>query len=200
MISRDRSQDRQTGTTRPAAAATRMSGAIPPIEALPFGLIDEPLDYLFADHFRGRCICLMLQRFAELHEASRKDADTVIAFLTHDLPLHYADEEIDLFPLLRKRALVEDDLGIPLARLTADHRALEAQAEHIVDVLAASPALDRVLITTVEAENMLAYAASEHAHLAIENGIILAIARIRLTRSDLKALSQSMKLRRGVPN
>jgi hypothetical protein len=142
----------------------------------------------------------MLQRFAELHEASRTDADTVIAFLTHDLPLHYADEEIDLFPLLRKRALAEDDLDMVLATLTADHGALEAQARSIIAALAAAPELDPVPISATGAKTMLAYAASEHAHLAIENGIILVIARIRLTRSDLKALSQAMKLRRGVPN
>ena len=32
-------------------------------------------------------------------------------FLTHDLVLHHADEEEDLFPLVRLRALPEDDLG-----------------------------------------------------------------------------------------
>jgi hypothetical protein len=183
------------------SAATAMissTDAIPAIEPLPFALIDEPLDYMFADHFRGRCICLMLQRFAQTRCASRSEADTVIAFLTHDLPLHYADEEADLFPLLRKRALPEDDLGIPLARLAADHRSLEAQGELIVRTLAASPATDPVLITKAEAEAFLAYAAGEKAHIAIENGIVLVIARIRLTRTDLANISRAMKIRRGV--
>ena len=32
---------------------------------------------------------------------------------------------------------------------------------------------------------LMAYATSEHHHLAAENGIVLAIARVRLTRGDL---------------
>jgi hypothetical protein len=183
------------------SAATDMitaADAIPAIEPLPFALIDEPLDYMFADHFRGRCMCLMLQRFAQTRCASRSHADSVIAFLTRDLPLHHADEETDLFPLLRKRALPEDDLGIPLARLAADHRALEAQSDRIVDTLAASPGTDPVVISKADAEACLAYAAGEKTHIAIENGIVLVIARIRLTRNDLSALSRAMKIRRGV--
>jgi hemerythrin-like domain-containing protein len=181
-----------------AARVIAASDAIPAIEPLPFALIDEPLDYMFADHFRGRCICLMLQRFAQNRCAARREADTVIAFLTRDLPLHYADEEVDLFPLLRKRALPEDDLGIPLARLSADHKSLQAQAERIVDTLAAYPGKDSVPISKSEAEAFLAYAVGEKMHLAIENGIVLVIARIRLTRSDLANLSRAMKIRRGV--
>jgi hypothetical protein len=46
---------------------------------------------------------------------------------------------------------------------------------------------------------MLAYATGEHRHLAAENGIVLAIARIRLTRGDLAKMSRSMKQRRGLP-
>ena len=45
---------------------------------------------------------------------------------------------------------------------------------------------------------MQAYASSEGGHLAIENGIVLAIARIRLTRGDLGAMARGMKARRGV--
>jgi hypothetical protein len=45
---------------------------------------------------------------------------------------------------------------------------------------------------------MKAYAASEHRHLAMENSIVMAIARIRLKSADLAAISQAMKQRRGV--
>jgi len=67
-----------------------------------------------------------------------------------------------------------------------------------VDALSARPADDTVHIGIAAGEAMQAYAASEMRHLALENGVVLALARIRLTRPDLKAISRSMKLRRGV--
>jgi hypothetical protein len=45
---------------------------------------------------------------------------------------------------------------------------------------------------------MLAYAASEYRHLSVENGIMLVIARKRLTAADIKAIARAMKARRGV--
>lgn len=172
--------------------------AVPVLESLPFALLDDPLEYILADHFRQRSLCAMLRQFAGQGFAPRREADQIIAFLGRDLEIHHADEEEDLFPVLRRRALPEDDLGAALARLTADHRQSGPMAEAIVDALAARPADDPVLLPPAIRELMLAYAASEHRHLAVENGIVMAIARIRLKRSDLKAISRAMKFRRGV--
>ena len=47
-------------------------------------------------------------------------------------------------------------------------------------------------------ELIAAYALGELRHLAIENAVVLALARIRLKRPDLKAISRSMKARRGM--
>lgn len=85
-----------------------------------------------------------------------------------------------------------------LTDLSDDHRQAEGLAGNIVAALAAQPAEKAIRLATNARETMLAYAASEQRHLAIENSIILAIARIRLTRSDLQSISTSMKKRRGV--
>jgi hemerythrin-like domain-containing protein len=169
----------------------------PLIEPMPFALLDDPLDYIFADHFRQRSVCVVLKRFAAERHVRREEADGIIAFFQRDLPLHHADEDHDLFPALRRRALPEDDLAAPLARLSDDHRISRPMVEGIVDALAADPAEDTVRLKRGTSEMMLAYAASEHKHLAIENGIVLAIARVRLTRADLAQISRSMKARRG---
>ncbi len=171
----------------------------PLVEAMPFALLGEPLNYIFADHFRQRTICAVLRRFAGQGKASRAEADMVTAFLTRDLLLHHEDEDEDLFPAVRRRALMEDNLGAVLARLGEDHRQAKSRIDLIVEALSSRPADDPVRIDTAAGEVMQAYAASEHQHLAIENGVILAIARIRLTRNDLKAISRGMKERRGVP-
>ncbi len=168
------------------------------VEAIPFSLIDTPLDYIFADHFRQRSVCVALKRFAKTGRVPRSEADMVTAFLDRELPLHHEDEDQDLFPAVRRRALPEDDLGAVLARLSEDHRLSEGMVRAIVSALSATPGADTVKLARSAREVMQAYAASEQRHLAMENGIVMTIARIRLRQADLKAISQAMKQRRGV--
>jgi hemerythrin-like domain-containing protein len=120
------------------------------------------------------------------------------AYLTGDLRLHHEDEDLDLYPVLRRRALPADGLGVTLARLGEEHRQGAAMTDIIAEVLSARPADDMVHIDTASGEVMQAYAVSEVRHLALENGVVLALARIRLTRPDLKTITRGMKLRRGV--
>ena len=167
-------------------------------DPLPFHLLDRPLEYLLADHFRHRTLLAVLRRFAAERQASREEADRVTAYLLHDLPLHHADEEEDFFPAIRRRAVPEDELGALLARLNEDHRRAEALLEEIAARLSREPGANRVRFDRPDAERFQAYAASEHRHLAIENGLVLAIASVRLTRTDLRAISKGMKARRGV--
>lgn len=167
------------------------------LEPMPFSLLDEPLAYISADHFRQRCLCGALKRFAACGEAARAEADMAIGYLERDLRWHHDDEDRDLFPALRRRVLPQDELGVTLARLTDDHRATERMVDDIVEALAAQPADKMVRFSAGAQDVMRAYAATEHKHLAIENSIVLAIARIRLTKADLAAMSRSMKERRG---
>lgn len=181
-----------------AAKSQALSDAAAIVEAIPFSLIDKPLDYIFADHFRTRSVCVALKRFAEDGCASRGEADMVTAFLDRELPLHHEDEDQDLFPAVRRRALPEDELGAVLARLSEDHRLSDGMVRSIIGALSATPGAAAVKFDRPAREVMQAYAASEHRHLAMENGIVMAIARIRLKPSDLRAISQAMKQRRGV--
>jgi hemerythrin-like domain-containing protein len=164
----------------------------------PLNLLGQPLDFILAEHHRHRSFCARLRQSAEMRQISRVDADRIVAYLTQDIELHHADEDEDLFPALRKRALPEDDLGAVLARLGEDHRRGAAMIEAIVDALSLNPAADIVRIDTRTAEIMQVYAASEHRHLAVENAVVLAIAGVRLHRSDLSRISRNMKARRGV--
>lgn len=164
----------------------------------PLGLIDQPLDFIQAGHLRHRAYCAMLGQFVLQRQASRDNADRMTAFLTADLALHYADEDEDLFPALRRRALPEDDLGAVLARLGEDHRRQTGMAESIAASLSRNPATDIVRLDTSTVEGIQAYVASENRHLAIENAVVLTIAGVRLNRNDLKAMSRAMKARRGV--
>ena len=168
------------------------------VEPMPFSLLDEPLSYIFADHFRQRAVCQILRRFADQRRATRAEADSVAAFLTDDLAAHHRDEAEDLFPLVRRRALPADDLGPVLASLGEDSRRSEDIIDGIVAALAGRPEEDPVVLNKASCELMHTYAAAEHRHLAIENGVVLAIDRVRLKRSDLENMSVNMKARRGV--
>jgi hemerythrin-like domain-containing protein len=168
------------------------------VEPMPFSLLDEPLNYIFADHFRQRTVCQILRRFADQKRATRAEADSVAAFFKEDLAAHYRDEEEDLFPLVRRRALPADDLGPVLACLGEDTRRSEDMIGEIVAALTGKPADDPVVLDKASCELMQIYATAEHRHLAIENGVVLAIARVRLKRSDLEKMSANMKARRGV--
>ena len=168
------------------------------IDAPSFASLDEPLEYILAVHGQGRCVCAALRAIARERSVGRSAADRIVAFLTRDIVIHHQDEEDDLFPALRQRAQPEDKLGAIIARLGDDHRHFDRMIDGIVDALSALPANDPLEIELRDAELMLAYAAGEHRHLAIENGIVLVIARKRLTPGDLSAMSRSMKARRGV--
>ncbi|GFZ90196.1 hypothetical protein GCM10011497_19700 [Elstera cyanobacteriorum] len=131
-------------------------------------------------------------------EIGRADADPLIACLGYELPQHHDDLDCDLFPLLRRRILPEDALVPVLARLAEDHRRTERQAQAIVDLLAADPASDPIRLTDPARDLFLAQAALTKRLVSLESGIVLAIARVRLTRADLKALACSFRARRGM--
>ncbi len=167
------------------------------VEAMPLSLLDEPLAYIFADHFRQRTICSALRRFALAGKVDRHEAETVAAFLKHDVALDHEDEEMDLFPAVRRRALRGDNLGGIFARLLEDHRLTIPVVDQIVAELLCQPA-KVVQVGSAVRTLMETYASSESGHLALENGIVLAIARVRLTRADLEVMSRRMKARRGL--
>ena len=168
------------------------------IEPMPLALLDEPLEFIFADHFRERQLCAALRRIAAVGQCKPAEADALASYMTRDLKLHHQDEDEDLFPALLRRARTEDDLEAILARLAADHEKSETLATRIAGMLSAHTRSGKPEISAQAAKLMEAYANSENKHLAVENGLVLAIARVRLTRKDLHAVSRGMKRRRGV--
>jgi hemerythrin-like domain-containing protein len=175
----------------------RGAGCAQLVEAMPPSLLDEPLAYIFADHFRQRRICSALRRFALAGRMVHQEADAVVSFLSNDVPLNHADEEEDLFPAVRHRELRGDNLGGIIARLLDDHRLATPIVGRIVAALSCR-SVEAVEIGSAARALMETYASSESGHLALENGIVLAIARVRLTSADLEGMARRMKARRGI--
>lgn len=169
------------------------------IEPLPPELVHEPLNWLFAEHYRHRQLCQLIERVGNATVLLRDEAQEILDFLRHDLPLHVIDEEDDLFPLLRRRCQPADELDAVLGALAAEHR---DDLEHAVTLIAV---LDRALAAgqapghDLETQRLFTeFAQQERRHIALENAVVLPIARLRLTALDLRSLSTRMAARRGV--
>ncbi len=83
----------------------------------------EPLDYIFAEHFRQRVLCNALDEIADQERPDHQLIKAVLRFLRVDFAPHMQDEEHDLFPLLRKRAEPEDRVDDVIGQLTQEHAA-----------------------------------------------------------------------------
>lgn len=165
---------------------------------LPLALLERPLDYFLAEHHRHRNYLACLRQAATAGSIAMEDARRLIGFLAVEMPLHWADEKIDLFPSLRRHALPEDGLDEVLARLDDDHAMSALNIGRIMaGISAAIPSRQAALrLDPALCGLMQAYAAGEAHHLAIENAVVLAIAGVRLRKSDLSAIAAGMKARR----
>lgn len=150
----------------------------------------DPFEAILAAHAAQRVACSRLDQAAALGAVDVATADALRRYLTELLPLHWQDEEHDLFPLLRRRAQPEDAITSALARLAHDH---EASAAETVTL---SRALDRMTHgeapDTATRAAMRGFSDRERRHLAFENAVILPLARLRLTDADRMTLRLSM--------
>lgn len=159
-------------------------------------LLRKPLEFIHEDHLREREICVMLDAIAQ-GQGTRRMHDTVIGFLTNELPLHLKDEEEDLFPLLKRRCEPEDDIGRVIAKLTSEHDHAEHDTPNILALLDLMTVENRQPDDEEQAA-LTNFALHARRHLILENAVILPIARLRLTPTDLESLFIRMCQRRGV--
>ncbi|MFZ5729685.1 MAG: hemerythrin domain-containing protein [Pseudomonadota bacterium] len=175
------------------------SAPLADIEEIPRELLREPLEWFFAEHYRHRQLCRLVEEVAAASAFAAEPITRILDFIRYDLALHVIDEEEDLFPLLRRRALPEDEIENALGRLSAEHRADVAHAEAVRTRLEAclsackAPGLDPQAKST-----LVTFARHELRHLALENAVVLPIARLRLSTEDLLALSRRLAARRGL--
>jgi len=159
--------------------------------------LGNPLDLLLQDHLFEREICAKLGRMASADNPDLADLPLMLGFLRFARPLHHEDEEADLFPLLRRRCLPEDEIDRAIARLTGDHDAARPETRRTIAILERIEAGGRAPDTD-ERRALADYAARTERHLTLENAVILPLARSRLTPADLETLRRGMLARRGL--
>lgn len=169
----------------------------PQIEPPALALLSDPIDFFFAEHFRQRTLCNLLEALAATEPLDEEIAGEVLAFLKHDLSLHVQDEEEDLFPALRRRCLPEDEIERVLASLSAEHAADRQLADTIISGLqfALRGRASQARRTRLR-RAMRDFAHNERCHLALENAVMLPLARRRLAESDLTMMTVRMWWRR----
>ncbi len=163
------------------------------IEEMPARLINSPLNFIFAEHHRQREAASILTMLAD-GEFDLKGVKSLLEFLETDFALHIGDEELALFPMLREHCLPEDHVDRILERLEDEHREDEASVEAVTAVLLASISTNS--IAEGERRRLRRFAEHIRQHLALENGVLLPIARVRLRDQELRMLSDMFKARR----
>ena len=165
---------------------------------LPLQLLRAPLDYIVADHHRQRELFSMCDEFAEADDFDAKLADTIATFLETEMELHVIDEEEDLFPILRRRLLPEDDVERILGLLSGEHAADEALAGEIITAMREGIGASCATVATALRNALLTFADRQRRHLAVENAIVIPLAATRLSKKDIIDLGRRMAVRRGV--
>jgi hemerythrin-like domain-containing protein len=184
--------------SRRRAAADIVLAAVEPIDP---ALIDEPIEFLFAEHYRQRALLNHLDWIAReaSGEACVKVVRMALDFLRHDLPNHVADEEEDLFPLLRSRCTPEDQVDAIFDVLAAEHAADETLVRTVIERLETIAASPNGLVDPALRVPIRAFVETQRRHLSWENALVLPLARRRLNSADLHKLSEGMARRRGIP-
>jgi hemerythrin-like domain-containing protein len=164
------------------------------IDACDPGLIANPLDFLLNEHLRQRQFAKILTLIAD-GVINRRTVRGVIDFITNDLAQHILDEEISLFPVLRPLCEQDDKIDAILGVLADEHREDESTSD---DVLAILRKIEKGEKTSLSDRATLRnFAEHLRHHIALENGVLLPIARARMTADALRIVEQSLKSRRS---
>jgi hemerythrin-like domain-containing protein len=157
----------------------------------------DPLEFMLAEHLNHRRMCRALERLAVATEFDAARITSLLDFIRFDLTLHVIDEEEDFFPMLRERCLPEDAVDDVLARLSLEHAEDKTLSIRVRDVLNACLIL-RKPVSAIEdgIEALMSFAQHEMRHLALENAVVVPLARRRFSAEDLRTLSHRLLLRR----
>ena len=127
----------------------------------------------------------------------REKIEQITHYLGMELPLHIADEELDILPNLKARSLPEDELDGILERLGQEHEIDEKLSDELNRALAS--ALQKLASRRGLTDIAGRFAEAHCKHMKWENAVLLPLARKRLTPEDLKRIGQNMARRRDVP-
>lgn len=154
----------------------------------------HPLDIIERDHRAQSQICDALEAIADSlpDMVDSNLAYHVLFSLQRDLPIHRADEEDGLFPLLAKRAQPEDNIQNILACLTVEHATDESFAQELFETLETLAQGKRVSNPNMVGYMLRSFFECYRRHLNWEDNFVIPLARKRLMPDDFNYLSLKM--------
>ncbi len=199
-------RDRAAGWTGRHVVIGRRDHAHPPgtprldeIGEIPENLYREPLEVIYADHFRALVACRLLSSLALSEEgAAAGQAARIRLYLERDLPIHLADEEEDLFPLLRQRCADPEKIDGLLTLLSEEHEQNGALAGVAIEYLGRLAAGEGQHDAIEAREKTGLFSELQRRHLVWENSMLLPLARRWLAPEDMGGLGRRMAARHGV--
>ena len=172
----------------------------PAFEPLDLRLLARPLDFIAAEHYRLRAALTQLDWLARgsMGDGRRKLAKALLRYFTEDYPLHVADEEADLFPLLRQRCADDAAFIASLDTLAGEHREDVTHLAAVVDGLRRlAEAGQRDEVPAEFSAGARAYTDALRRHIAWENAVLMPVARAKLQSAEFRRLAQRFAARRG---
>lgn len=160
----------------------------------------EPIEFIYQEHARLRACCEQLVELSDNLESENATtaAASILDYLENELPLHLADEQEDLFRLLRRRSSSDDNIVSVLKLLCVEHQqdieCGDSLLESLRLIAGGGQPLDRAMFR----DYVRAYAMLQRRHHAMENNEVLPLAFERLTSEDMVELRRKMTMRRGL--
>ena len=163
------------------------------------GFARNPLDVIAQAHALQVQLCDALERIADglPDDVDRRLCAQVASSLTYDLPLHHQDEETGLFPLLRERALDEDQIHDILSRLASEHMTDTDFASELSESLEILGRGEKVRNPDMVGYMLRGFFERYRRHVHWENTLVMPVARLRLTDEDLATLARVMERNRA---
>lgn len=183
---------------RQDAGSSGRQAAKPLIAPSPTALLGEPLDFLLVEHFRQREVASLLSRIADGENGAMGvlAMQSVYDFLKNDLIAHVLDEELVLFPALRRLCRPEDNIERLIGILAKEHADDRRLGRDVADAI--SRRIDGALSTLADTSRMRQLTEHLRGHIALENGVLLPIARARLTSDAVIAVAQGLRRLRAI--
>lgn len=163
------------------------------IDAPASTLLSSPLEFLSAEHLRQRQFAKLITLIAD-GVINRQAIAGAIAFIEVDLAQHILDEEMALFPMLKRACEPDDKVDDLLDLLAEEHKHDEAASAKIMMTLRRMAVGEEPSAT--ECAALRDFADHLRRHLALENGVLLPLAEARMAPETLKLLSEAMRVRR----
>ena len=163
---------------------------------------DDPLGLLAGCHRRIAGFCDTLERLEAHLEKTGADAEArdaaqrVCAYFDKAGPQHHADEEVELLPLLRRRARTDAEAAVVAgweARIGAEHLAQDKVWRHLREELqAVIDGHGSVLPSAAD------FVVLQREHYRFEDAEVFPLAQALLGDEDRAGLGRAMARRRGV--